>query len=75
MLIADVKVSAPNVKKDSEYEGDACQLLCHCYWKWISWSRVLEKPLITHLTKKFSSFCENRKYFTMFTRDRYWTLS
>jgi hypothetical protein len=40
------------------------------------WSRVLlEKLIVAHPVDKFSSFYETRKFITVFTRSRHWTLS
>jgi hypothetical protein len=40
------------------------------------WKRVLHKKLIaTQLVKKFPSFYGTRRFITMFTRSRHWSLS
>jgi len=55
-----------------------CQTIC----RYISiskqltpWNRVLEKLIVTKLIKKYPAFYGTRRYITVFTRARHWSLS
>jgi hypothetical protein len=39
------------------------------------WSKVLEKLIVTQLTKKFLAFYGTRNFVTVFTTARHWSLS
>jgi hypothetical protein len=41
----------------------------------IPWSTVLEKLTVTQLLKKFTAFYGTRRFITVFTRSRHWSLS
>jgi len=48
----------------------------NCIQSLTTWSRVLlEKLMVTHLVKKFPVFYGTRRFITIFTRDRHWSLS
>jgi hypothetical protein len=48
-----------------------------CTYLWMInslWSRVFEKLIVAQLVKKLPAFCGTRKFITVFTRARLWSL-
>jgi hypothetical protein len=61
----------------STWYGKSMHAYAYIYIKQLTpWNRVLpEKLTVTHLVKTFPSSCGTRRFITMFTSARHWSLS
>jgi len=52
------------------------QIYLYLYFQLTRWSRVLlQKLTVTQLVKKFPAFYRTRRFITVFTTARHWSLS